>query len=203
MTDTYENLETEAAATPASERSPGFPLTGRGERGYERAAVDAFLARARGAFEDAEGAAEQPLRAADVRRVAFPVVRHGYRIAAVDAALGRVEDAFAARERETAVNRQGAREWVDRARDEAQVLLDRLTRPKGERFARTSALRFGYRIDEVDLVADKLSAYFATGAPVSVEQVRAVAFRMQRRGYREEQVDAVLDAVVDVMLAVR
>ncbi|WP_354002861.1 DivIVA domain-containing protein [Microbacterium elymi] len=32
--------------------------------------------------------------------------------------------------------------------------------------------------------------------------MRTVAFRMQRRGYREAQVDAVLDAVVDVMLAV-
>jgi len=37
---------------------------------------------------------------------------------------------------------------------------------------------------------------------VTPEQVRAVAFRMQRGGYREAQVDAVLDAVVEVMLAV-
>ena len=65
-----------------------------------------------------------------------------------------------------------------------------------------NALRYGYRIDEVDLVADKISRYLETGDSVSVEQVRAVAFRMQRGGYRETQVDAVLDAVVEVMLAV-
>ena len=65
-----------------------------------------------------------------------------------------------------------------------------------------SALRYGYRIDEVDLVADKVARYLETGDSVTVEQVRSVAFRMQRGGYREAQVDAVLDAVVEVMLAV-
>jgi len=54
----------------------------------------------------------------------------------------------------------------------------------------------------VDLVADKLAKYLETGDSVTVEQVRAVAFRMQRGGYREGQVDAVLDAVIEVMLAV-
>jgi DivIVA domain-containing protein len=33
--------------------------------------------------------------------------------------------------------------------------------------------------------------------------VRTVVFTTQRGGYRESQVDLVLDAVVDVMLAVR
>ena len=37
----------------------------------------------------------------------------------------------------------------------------------------------------------------------SVEQLRSAAFRMQRSGYREEQVDALLDATIDVILAVR
>ena len=51
-------------------------------------------------------------------------------------------------------------------------------------------------------MADKVARYLETGDAVTVEQVRSVAFRMQRGGYREAQVDAVLDAVVDVMLAV-
>jgi len=63
-------------------------------------------------------------------------------------------------------------------------------------------LRYGYRVDEVDMVADKIAGYLAEGSNVTVEQVRSVAFRMQRGGYREAQVDAVLDAVVEVMLAV-
>ena len=142
------------------------------------------------------------MTSADIRHVAFPIVKRGYSIAAVDAALGRIEDAFAARERRLALSESGVGAWVGQTKETAQVVLDRLSRPRGHRFARVNALRYGYRIDEVDLVADKISRYLETGDSVSVEQVRAVAFRMQRGGYRETQVDAVLDAVVEVMLAV-
>jgi DivIVA domain-containing protein len=177
----------------------GFPETRGREKGYEKQAVDAFLTRARVAFEaDAE-----PLTAAEVRAVAFPLVRHGYAIASVDAALGRIEDAFAAREREAALSQRGARAWVGQTRETAQIVLDRLARPRRHRFDRVSALRYGYRVDEVDLVADKIAKYLETGDSITVEQVRGVAFRMDRRGYRESQVDAVLDAVIEVMLAVR
>jgi DivIVA domain-containing protein len=178
-----------------------FPeATGR-TKGYEKRAVDAFLRRAKAAFDNPEDA-ETALTAADVRRVAFPLVKRGYLIAAVDAALGRIEDAFAVRERQAVVTRSGARDWVGRTKETAQVVLDRLSRPRGLRFDRVGILRYGYRIDEVDLVADKIARYLEQGDNVSVEQVRAVAFRMQRGGYRETQVDAVLDAVVEVMLAV-
>ncbi|MGX1701570.1 DivIVA domain-containing protein [Microbacterium sp. NPDC055357] len=177
----------------------GFPQSRGRAKGYEKRAVDAFLARARRAFED-----DDPGRvtAAEVRQVAFPLVRKGYSIAAVDAALSRIEDAFAVREREAALARLGAEAWVDHARETAQVVLDRLSRPNGKRFATVGVLRYGYRIDEVDLVADKLARYLERGEPLTIEQVRSVAFRMQRGGYREVQVDAVLDAVVEVMLAV-
>lgn len=175
-----------------------FPETRGSEKGYDKRAVDAFLTRARQAFE----AGAEPMTAAEVRQAAFPLVRRGYVISAVDAALGRVEDAFAAREREEAVSTSGAHAWVGQTRETAQVVLDRLSRPKGHRFDRVGALRYGYRVDEVDLVADKLARYLETGDSVTVEQVRAVAFRMQRGGYRETQVDAVLDAVIEVMLAV-
>ncbi|MFI8594929.1 DivIVA domain-containing protein [Microbacterium sp. NPDC078428] len=184
----------------------GFPDAPGRTRGYDKRAVDEFLERARVAFEvdpSTEGVSGADLDAAAVRTASFPLVRGGYAIGPVDAALSRVEDAFAARERDSAVSEHGAREWVERARGEAQVLLDRLSRPATRKFARTGLLGFGYRVDEVDLVAGRLVAYFERGAPVSVEQVRSVAFRMQRRGYREEQVDAVLDAVIEVMLAVR
>ena len=186
-------MTTAQASAPAA-----FPETRGREKGYAKQPVDDFLARARAAFE----VGGEPLTAADVRQVAFPLVRHGYAIASVDAALGRIEDAFAAREREAAMSEAGVRAWVGQTREAAQAVLDRLSRPRKHRFDRVSSLRYGYRVDEVDLVADKVSRYLETGDSVTVEQVRSVAFRMQRGGYREAQVDAVLDAVVEVMLAV-
>lgn len=172
--------------------------TGR-QKGYDPEAVDVFFARARAAFESDEG----EIDAAAIRAAGFPLVRGGYRIAHVDAALTRIEDAFAVRERERAFSQVGARAWVRRSRTLGQEILDRLSRPAGARFRRAGIGRYGYRIDEVDLVADKIAAYLETGAGLSVEQVRTVAFRMQRRGYDEAQVDAVLDALVEVMLSVR
>lgn len=204
------DFDNRGGAAPGPERAEArtdrasFPEAPRRVLGYDRAAVDAFLERARQEFEGEPAADGTPyLDAAAVRTAAFPLVKRGYAIDPVDAALARIEDAFAARDREAAVASTGTKIWVERARDDAQVLLEHLSRPRKRRFARAGWLRFGYRTDEVDLVADRLVEYFETGQPVTVDQVRAVAFRMQRRGYREEQVDALLDAVIDVMLAVR
>jgi DivIVA domain-containing protein len=185
--------------TQTDEESP-FPRVARRERGYDPAAVDVFLRRARAAFEGLPDA--EPLGAEDVRRVAFPLRRGGYAIAEVDAALTRLEDAFAQAERAAALAEGGARRWVGQQRDLAQEVLNRLVRPRGRRFDRVGIGHFGYRVDEVDLVADRVAAYLSTGEPIGVDQVRDVAFRMQRRGYREQQVDAVLDAVVGVILAI-
>lgn len=185
----------ETTAVPSSP----FPHVRGRHKGYRPHEVDAFLAVARTAFEQPVSA---EIDANAVRTVAFPLVRGGYQVAIVDAALGRIEDAFAARERERALGQAGARAWVGQSRRLAQEVLDRLSRPRGRRFRRVGLLRFGYRIDEVDLIADKLSRFLESGDPVTPDQVRSVAFRMQRGGYSEAQVDAVLDAVVEVMLAV-
>lgn len=176
-----------------------FPLVRGRTRGYERAAVDAFLGQARSAFE---ASTVGGMSSGHVRATAFPVVKHGYDIASVDAALARIEDAFAARERDAAIRRVGTDVWVARVRRDAQVVLDRLRRPARRRFQRTGPLRYGYRIDEVDFVMDKIAHYLETGEGANLAQVRAVAFRMQRGGYSEVQVDAVLDAVIEVMLGV-
>lgn len=202
--DDADVLAATVAATdaPQTGRIPApFPEAPRGEKGYEKRAVEAFLVRARDAFET-QAAGQESVTSSVVRDASFPLVKRGYAIAAVDAALSRIEDAFAAREREDGIAREGAARWVGSARDTAQEVLERLSRPDGRRFDRARGLHYGYRIDEVDLVARKLIGYFERGEQVTVEQVRQAAFRMQRRGYREEQVDAVLDAVVEVMLAV-
>lgn len=179
--------------------TPAFRMVNGRERGYHPTAVDTFLAAARDSFETNS----DDLSAADVRVASFPLVKGGYDIAEVDAALGRVEDALAARQRERTVSAEGAEAWVVQARSEAQVVLDHLARSRRQKFARTGFLSFGYRIDEVDHVAARIVRYLRDGDELSVEQLRSAAFRMQRGGYREEQVDALLDATIDVILAVR
>ncbi|MDR6198229.1 DivIVA domain-containing protein [Microbacterium sp. SORGH_AS428] len=191
----------DAASISTSSRHNAFPRVQGRAKGYDPIAVDAFLSRAREAFE-ADLPEETAVAASDVRDVSFALVRGGYAIAPVDAALGRVEDAFAAQERQRKIARMGARAWVQQQRQDAQVVLDRLGRERRHRFERVSFVHYGYRVDEVDLVADRIAGYLADGTGLTVEQVRSVAFRMQRGGYRETQVDAVLDAVVEIMLAV-
>jgi DivIVA domain-containing protein len=192
---------TDAPTTDVERAHDAFPRVRGRDKGYDASAVDAFLARARTSFES-EQPVEDGVTAASIRGVSFALVRGGYVVAAVDAALGRVEDAFAAQERSEVIARLGARAWVEQQRADAQVILDRLSRPRRARFDRVSPIRYGYRIEEVDLVADKIAGYLTDGTGVSVEQVRSVAFRMQHGGYRETQVDALLDAVVEIMLAV-
>lgn len=182
-----------------NQQSGSFRVVGGRERGYHRAAVDNFLSAARESFE----VGGEELTAADVREASFPLVKGGYRIGDVDAALGRIEDAFASKAREQVVRNGGAEQWVTQAREQAQVILDHLARSRRSKFDRTGVLSFGYRVDEVDHVAARIVRYLRDGDELTVEQLRSAAFRMQRHGYREEQVDALLDAAIDVMLAVR
>ncbi|CAH0160944.1 MULTISPECIES: DivIVA domain-containing protein [unclassified Microbacterium] len=183
----------------ARAQQPSFRVVKGRERGYHRAAVDTFLSAARESFESESG----ELTAEEIRVASFPLVKGGYVIGDVDAALGRIEDAFAARRRDKAIRDGRAEEWVQDARDQAQTILDHLARTRRQKFARTGFLAFGYRVDEVDHVAARIVRFLRDGDELTVEQLRSAAFRMQRHGYREEQVDALLDATVDVMLAVR
>lgn len=179
-----------------------FPTARKSKLGYDVTQVDEFLERARDAY-NATPAAGRELRAADIRRTAFGMRRGGYSTSHVDAALERLEDAFAAREREDAKASAGEQEWLHEARTTAQVIINRLGRPEGERFQRSGLLSQGYNRADVDRFAARLMRYFQDGRPVSVEEVRTVVFRPQRHGYREVQVDLLLDGVTDVMLAVR
>ncbi len=179
---------------------PTFPTVARGKRGYDPEEVDRFLRLARRAYE---GDPEVPLKAEDIRRTGFALQRGGYQPDVVDGALERLEDAFAARERAEARQEMGERRWMEQARATAQVILNRLGRPDGHRFDRVSIFTIGYNTREVDRFARRLTRYFRDGMPMSVEEVRTIVFRQQRHGYREAQVDLLLDAVVDVMLAVR
>lgn len=171
----------------------------RARRGYDPRAVDDFVSRARASFHDGSREVTSDV----VRTTSFPLIRGGYTVPSVDTALARLEDAFARQEREREIAAGGADEWVSAAREEAREILARLTRPEGARFDRVRWHRSGYSVTEVDIVAARIARYLSRGEPVTPDQLRSAAFRLQRGGYREEQVDAVLDAAIRVILAVR
>ncbi|WP_295121110.1 DivIVA domain-containing protein [uncultured Leifsonia sp.] len=179
-----------------------FPRSPKSKLGYDVDQVDDFLMNARVAY-DADPSSGAKLTASDIRHTAFSMAKGGYSTSHVDAALERLEDAFAAREREAARSAASDAEWFEQARTTAQAILDRLERPVGQRFQRVSLLTLGYNRQDVDRFAGRLVKYFQDGRPMSVEEVRTVTFREQRGGYREAQVDLLLDSVTDVMLAVR
>lgn len=182
--------------------STTFPRTRKSRRGYDIDQVEDFLEDARRAYV-ADRGTPTVITAKSIRITAFGMQKGGYSPAHVDAALERLEDAFASRERERAVEETGDQAWFARARSTAQEILDRLSRPVRHRFGRMSFLSDGYSCKEVDEFCDRLAAYFQNGKPMTVEEVRTVAFRPKKGGYREAQVDLLLDTVVDVMLAVR
>jgi len=180
-----------------------FPSAAKGQLGYDVDEVDAFLAEARRAYTADEAAGGEAVDAASIRRTAFTMRKGGYSPKHVDAALERLEDAFASRERDRALASGSEAEWYGDARSVAEQLVARFERPEGHRFDRVAFLTQGYHPEDVDRLVRRLQAYFTAGRPLSIDDVRSSVFRAKRGGYREAQVDLVLDAVVDVMLAVR
>jgi DivIVA domain-containing protein len=180
-----------------------FPLARSGKPGYDVAEVDAFLERARTAYSLPPGHPEG-LSSLEIRRIAFRVVRkNGYSARHVDAALERLDEAFAAREREQEVALQGSELYYQGVRATAQEIINRLARGDGNRFRRVGVFTRGYHPADVDAFSRLISAYFEQGRALPVETVRTIAFRSKYRGYHEAQVDLLLDAVVELMLAVR
>ena len=183
--------------------STTFPRTRKSRPGYNVDQVEDFLEDARRAYSS-ELPGPSVVTAEGIRTTAFAMQKGGYSTTHVDAALERLEDAFASRERDRAFAPPGGdAEWYSSARGTAQEILDRLARPEGNRFSRVSFLTRAYNVKQVDAFADRLVDYFQHGKPMSIDEVRLVAFTATKRGYNESQVDRLLDNVIDVMLAVR
>ncbi|WP_347110514.1 DivIVA domain-containing protein [Paenarthrobacter sp. S56] len=181
-----------------------FDRVERGKYGYNAKQVDAFLNRARASFEDPSTAAD-PVRSADVRDVAFDPVKGGYDAHSVDAALDRLEDAFARRERDDLINRQGEEAWLRQIGKLSGILRGRLHRPDGERFRRPARKNArSYNIQDVDALCVQLIGYLENDQPLSVDTVRRAVFRAAKgeAGYEEAQVDVFLDRVVELMAAI-
>jgi DivIVA domain-containing protein len=177
-----------------------FPRVANRAKGYDVHQVDDFFDRARSSYEVSHDGST-PLTSAQIREVSFRLVRGGYSSRHVDDALERLETALAEHERNLAITQYGEHSWLIGARETADEIALRLGRKPRHLFARCSIFDQGYRVRDVDRFAAAILDYVGAGKPMTVSHVRSVTFRAQRGGYREDQVDALLDALVELMLA--
>lgn len=181
-----------------------FPRAPRGEYGYDIDEVDRALRIARERYENFDNGSDgKRLTAKSIRHTAFTMRKRGYSAPHVDAALERLEDAVAVREHEDHIANQGREQYMAEVKDAARAVLKRLERPAGERFRRVSLLQRGYSVDEVDTFCNRVDDFLRGKSSMTLREARGVAFTSKRRGYDEGQVDLLIDAVVDVMLAIR
>ena len=179
-----------------------FPKARRSQQGYDIEQVEDFLEDARRAYAT-DARAATAIDSSAIRRMSFTMQKGGYSPAHVDAALERLEEAFARREHERGILEHGEEQWYAKVRERAREALDTLRRPDGERFRRVSRISRGYRLAEVDRFAARIADYLQDGPEISAREVRTAQFEAQFGGYDEDEVDALLDTVVSLMLAVR
>lgn len=178
-----------------------FPIATRGQLGYRIDQVDAFLERARSTYD--QQPPEKPVTSSEIRRTAFAVRRRGYAARFVDAAMDRLEEVFYERERRTRVREIGEDAWWGETQQLLSEVRGRLLRTRGKRFKRRGIFASGYRRTQVDAFLDRIAAMLAGEDSLSTAEVRGVVFHSQWRGYNEDQVDALLDSVIEIMLATR
>ncbi|MCH1882776.1 DivIVA domain-containing protein [Agrococcus sp. ARC_14] len=179
-----------------------FPRARRSQPGYDIEQVEDFLEDARRAYAT-DARAATAIDSSTIRRTSFTMQKGGYSPAHVDAALERLEEAFARREHERGIVEHGEEPWYAKVRARAKDALEQLRLPDGERFRRVSRISRGYRLAEVDRFAARIAEYLQDGPDMTAREVRTVQFDAQFGGYDEDEVDALLDTVVSLMLAVR
>lgn len=181
-----------------------FPLATKKELGYDPEIVDEFLAIARSSYEVASTSDGASLTSEDVRNAAFPIKKRGYSARYVDAALDRLEEVFFERERRAELRSRGEEAWWDETRQLLSEVRGRIQRPRGKRFRRRGFFATGYRRSQVDAFMDQLSAMFERRElDIPPAEIRDVVFHSEWRGYSEDQVDALLDSVIELVLSTR
>ena len=173
-----------------------FPNTAAKSLGYDPEQVDGIIAKAREQFADATSAL---LTADKLRSVEFDLIKGGYSISAVDAAIDRLDDAFATREVKKLQASLGEYGFNDHLARIEESVLNRCERPKGNRFSTTGILLRGYSKKQVDLLTERIYRHLTAGQPLALDDVRRSIFKSKRGGYAENQVDAFIDKVVELL----
>lgn len=171
-----------------------FPKTKPNKLGYKPEDVDAFIELARTEFNEHHDGRELGIREHE-----FALVKGGYSVSAVDSALDRLEDSFAKRYYQNQVETAGNERLIERANEIRILLVGRLERPAKKRFASTGWLLRGYSKKQVDAFLTQVSSHIETRSDLSLDGVRKVLFTAKRGGYAENQVDAFIDKVIELL----
>ena len=166
------------------------------KRGYDPEQVDAFVAMARQQYDHPEG---HLLSAERIRETEFDLVRGGYDVSKVDSALDRIEDALADREFARKRETRGDFAVQDQLERIVEIVRGRIDRPKGKRFDRVSWPLRGYNRKQVDKLCNLIVEHLVNGEALTMAEVRRIVFSAQRGGYAENQVDAFIDRVIQVL----
>lgn len=148
--------------------------------------------------------AEQLPSASQIRTTAFARERGGYAPASVDEALDRLEDAVARLEDRRWAREHGEQAQEDRADELCELVLGRLDRPAGRRFRSPSGTATrGYAAAEVDRLCEHVLDLLGDQRLPQAQPIREAVFAPARgaRSYEEQQVDAFLDRLVDLLRA--
>lgn len=178
-----------------------FPQATKKEFAYSVQQVDAFLERARAAYDDPDAATD--VTSALIRNTAFKVVRKGYAARFVDAAMDRLEEVFFERELRQREKELSVAAWQQQMRELAREVCARGLRPPKKKFRRRSVLAVGYKRSQVDAFVLHALTGLAGRGQLTVSQVREALFHTEVGGYDEAQVDAFMDAITELLLAQR
>ncbi|MDO5618796.1 DivIVA domain-containing protein [Kocuria sp.] len=165
--------------------------------GYDPQDVDEFLSRAESGEE---------LTSSELRQVIFGRARGGYEPAEVDAALDTVENTLAKRENHAYITAHGRESWEEQVGALSDLIFGRLERPDGQRFRRPSGVTTrGYAVVDVDALCHAIVEELSTADAIHPDRVRTAVFgpASGESAYEEQQVDAFLDKLVELLLALR
>lgn len=174
-----------------------FSSVAKRDYGYHTSQVDEFIDEARQAYETDSG-----ITADIVQTKTFDLVRGGYRTDQVDQVLERLEDALRKAERDDYIATHGQQAWDLQLISRLEELMGRLERPRGEKFRHAIAGTAGYDVNEVDTCMARITSHLQDEEHVRLKDVRNVTFTNEKgpRGYDEAQVDAFLQAVIELLV---
>ena len=164
--------------------------------GYDQQQVDSFISMARQQYENP---VSHLLTAERIRETEFDLVRGGYQVSAVDSALDRIEDALADREIQRKIESRGVESVTDLLGRLREIVQTRAERPKRKRFERVTWPSRGYSKREVDKLCNLILEHIINEEQLTMAEVRRIVFSARRGGYAENQVDAFIDRVVQIL----